>query len=814
MYYNFSKSPSQNTAPQAVAHRRGGTHRVCGSDKTNSIYDGYNYKELLDTAKERGVYRKDMKKVEMALSLKRDDEEKRRAVRDAVIQRQKREQEAQEIQAKKDAEKQALIKQRHERMLWKQRKRGRGEAVSEDSLDNDQMEAEHDKLNGRSEYNHEPVGQALSDGSWDSTSSESTAGPDNQPIDSDCRLRLFEWPYEHMPLLNPPPRLPAVLVSSTLLDHLPFKVPYAPLKVITTSTKQKLFLPGQKYPPGVNTDYVPILSLRTRNAARNGVLEGVLRKATIERASDWANRTQIQGWNARMYFNLPARNETKNLAETYDKWNKENRSLLRVKGRGDGIPADRRKRHAQRYQIKGRRTAEVYDACQYRPLAMCYVPAYLDFSSTQRDDEIVKGSEEVRSLANLFFIRFPGCDVPHYYFWTCEGEWADPTTSNVAWIAADARPKQIGVISVLNDMSEYDSSMHGRQIVEQKWPRKSLKVLRKAWLRIKKPTVAHDTPSSSPVHANFSTLLSAIEHELYQDGLVATLTKYRTKWTINGKQHAWDRFAYALPTLYPSGQMPLAPPIVSLSGTKLAIKSTTIENDRDDYTLLSPLRGDEARTRDDDALWDVVEADDPSPELYLETEVQQGAQCDTDFHGDSQALYRRSSAVFSRSSDKVSQWLEKISPSCEPLTSMSLPSTPTAKGTREEWEPEYLQASQKLSTLECPFGCADWRGMCAKLQAEHMLSHSKIKRNFRRSFHSNLTLEGPSLTDRPNCRALVMSYGTVIDDLEADSDTPVATRRLKLALCGRSRESRALCTSADANSISAASHCCYVGWNL
>jgi hypothetical protein len=55
---------------QAVAHRRGGTHRVKDQDRTDSVYDTFNYKELLDASKARGIYRKDMKKVEMAWALR------------------------------------------------------------------------------------------------------------------------------------------------------------------------------------------------------------------------------------------------------------------------------------------------------------------------------------------------------------------------------------------------------------------------------------------------------------------------------------------------------------------------------------------------------------------------------------------------------------------------------------------------------------------------------------------------------------------------------------------------------------------------
>jgi hypothetical protein len=199
-------------------------------------------------------------------------------------------------------------------------------------------------------------------------------------------------------------------------------------------------LPGSKYPPDVDPDFVPLLDFETRSAARKGHLLGPLRKASIERGADWARRTLVQGWNAHMYFHLGSRNETKALADTYYKWHLENRKLLRIKGKGDADPIDRAARHTQRQRNKAKKTAEVYEASQYRPLAMCYVPAYLDYGNPRLDDQ------RERNLKNLVFVRFPGCDVPHYYFWANQGEWenpegggtaSSPLNGNEGWIRDD-----------------------------------------------------------------------------------------------------------------------------------------------------------------------------------------------------------------------------------------------------------------------------------------------------------------------------------------------------------------------------------------
>ena len=93
--YQGSKGPLEHSkAPQAAVHRRGGTHKVRDEDKTNSIYDTYNYKELVDEVKERGIYRKEMKKVEMAWALKRNDSERKRAERENLNALRKKQQEA------------------------------------------------------------------------------------------------------------------------------------------------------------------------------------------------------------------------------------------------------------------------------------------------------------------------------------------------------------------------------------------------------------------------------------------------------------------------------------------------------------------------------------------------------------------------------------------------------------------------------------------------------------------------------------------------------------------------------------------------
>jgi hypothetical protein len=440
--YGGSPEPSEpSTARYAAVHRRGGTHKVREEHKTDSKYDNYNYKELVDQAKERGIYRKDMKKVEMAWALKHDDEEERRAEQDAVLALQRKRREAKEEEERRAAHKQRQIEEKHERRIEKESRRQRDESVSDDTLSDADIEAQE---TSRNEYAREQFGHALSDESWNSTSTESSPEP---PMDRDtkpdCRLRLFEWPHEQLPDTHPPRFF-------SFSEPKPRAIPYAPLRLTTTSSKQKLVLPGSKYPTSIDPDFCPLLSPRTRSAARNGHLIGTLRHAVVESGVDWAQRTLVQGWNAHMYFHLGSRhhNESKRLADTYRKWWLENRKVLRVKGKGEARKEERAARHVQRRRNRTRLVQEVYESSLWRPGGMGYVAAYLDYWGDRRGGGGGEGrggrfggrrgawEKEERVLENLFFVRFLGCDVPHYYFWSREGEWGDPCFPNPAWEAA------------------------------------------------------------------------------------------------------------------------------------------------------------------------------------------------------------------------------------------------------------------------------------------------------------------------------------------------------------------------------------------
>jgi hypothetical protein len=454
-------------APQSAAHKRGGTHRVEDKHITNTIYDKWNILQLRDECGARGIPTKDVRKYKMARILADGDAEKKRAEHDALVEYQRNQQALQrERKKERDRQRKADAAKEKER-LEKQERRDLGEDVSDDTPDEDEVQLAKD---GADDKHYEAVQDvvgidALSEESWYSSSIESSCCPMTPPIVPECRLRLFEWTYVEMPspVARPPTTppcdrqpenqfgykilsitgtpisptgaaspspspLPTPTAMGKRLEPTPRAVPYAPLKIHTSFSKEKLFLPGRTYPPGVDADFVPLLSPRTQNAARNGHLLGVLRRATIAPATSWTTRTQIQGWNARMFFSLPPRTQHKDLADVYAKWRRESRKLLR--NDPETAPSKQARlhlRHAQRRKNKLKKLVEVLDASAYRPLAICYLPAYLDYAS----DDI---RNTPQTLGNLYYIRFPGCDVPHYYFWSRTDEGEDPTRPNPEWM--------------------------------------------------------------------------------------------------------------------------------------------------------------------------------------------------------------------------------------------------------------------------------------------------------------------------------------------------------------------------------------------
>ncbi|KAF1914081.1 hypothetical protein BDU57DRAFT_333157 [Ampelomyces quisqualis] len=729
-------------APQAAPHRRGGTHRVKDADKTNTIFDDYDYKLLKAECIARGVYVKDMKKVEMAKTLAKNEREKKEAEREAIRERAR---EQQRLEREKQEENDRRLKAdavKHRRRMEREAKRANDENVSDTTPDEDEIQAMYEMYEDNSENADQgPAGWALSEESWDSTSTESSYHSMNRADLPDCKLRLFEWSYMEPPspvkrsVFDPEPvetparrgvgvrmwvgtdevdpktcaLLPSPTAEGQREPPIPRHVPYAPLKVLTTYTSEKLFFPGQTYPPGVDADYVPVLSERTRHAARSGVLEGVLRKASIEPAAYWVDRTQIQGWNARMFFHLPPRNEQKQLKDVYEKWYLESRNLLRVKPLGDGSALTRKQRHDQRHKNKGKKQADVLDASEYRVPAVCYLPAYLDYSIDAESVEEALQHEEHR-FENLFYIRFPGCDVPHYYFWARKGEWADPTTPNPAWTPEVAEREIKQRVKVTPR-----SRLAGKSLPKPPLPPRQLLV------RGKKPVnlPPSPSPSGSPTYA---TITSRIEHDIYTHGLSSTLAKYRAKWLARGNDHAWQIFGRALPSLYPSGEIPSAPPVHPAGKMCVAEKLAHIEHLRQ-INVVFPFRGDEPWTKHDDEWWDVVDATNTCDEDDDEEAHDYAPLKPSEL----EPLYRRASVQSPLVRRACEKWVAQVSPSDVPLTPGSMSDSPACM--QEEWEERFLADQRRIRGLDvvCPFCLGGLGDLGMEEQAAHIYAHSARK---------------------------------------------------------------------------------------
>jgi hypothetical protein len=804
-------------ASLSAAHKRGGTHRVKDEHRTNTIFDEWDYKQLKNECIARKIWIKDSKKHEMAIALAKDDQHKKRAERDAIVQHERRKQ---ELEREKQLENDRRLKAdaaKHRKRMRKEARRDRGESVSDDTPDEDELRVMHEMAGNDVDRGYQAAvgGHALSEESWESTLTESSFCSTNQGIGPGCRLRLFEWSYLGMPsdvswsatstrltedrenvkytvalsgrdigkslsgtdeeessALDSPtadeerdisesstgtesesssPASPTTTEEGT--EPAPRKIPYAPLKVNTIASKEKLFFPGQTYPPGVDPDFVPILSPRTRNAVRNGILKGVLCKATVERATSWTTRTTIQGWNARMFFSLPPRNKSKKLSEVYDKWALKNRKLMRIKPGVKATKETRQQRHAQRHRNRPKRLVEVLEASQYRPPAICYLPAYLDYKPDEedREDEV---HDTLQTIDNLFYIRFSGCDVPHYYFWTRNGQWDDPTIPNPGWrwdpaileckrAKAERRNKKIlerERIEMIerrrNDLTRHPRTS-SKRLPDTQTPEPMI---------TKSPFPSSPTPASSPSPISTPTpaptlpsLIAHIETLLTTNGLAHTLHMYRMKWLSDGKHDAWMTFGRAIPALYPGGALPVKPPVKGKGGISVALKLASIEM-LGGKTVLPPYSGDEAWTGRDRLVWGRAEGEGEKMDEvggsdagirgddYADVQRARDDGDDDDDHSSRQeeeeigeldpnkleALFRRSS-IASPFMGRYEEWLEQVS-LCSPISVESLAGSPVGDG--EMWDKLEESSMQDRSMgldLVCPFCLEDLSSMAPRV---------------------------------------------------------------------------------------------------
>ena len=676
-------------APQ---YRRGGKHAVKDEDLTHTKYDDYSREQLLAAVKEAGCYVKDDKKSVMARKLANHERNRQSAERRAMQERKGNEEKKQ--QEIKDAAKASKNRRRAraKRNEDRGKRREHGEDVSSNSDDTDDADEQD-----RSDAHKLTVtgGEALSDETWEDTCSETTVHSVNSRVASGCKLRLFEWPYTTMPSPHPPPDF--------RFELFPTPLTYTPLKLITTHTHEKVTLPGQKYPAGVDPDFVPILDSLTRSAARHGHMIGLLAHATIERATAWQGRTIVQGWNGRMYLSLPSPspNASRNLAldATYRKWRVEKHKLLRPTPGITDPKTDRKRRLAQQTVNKRKATAEVYEASEWRPLAVSYMPAYLDWD---QGTDCTSLQDHVQTTESLFYIRFPGCDLPHYYFWVREGEWSDPTTADPIW-----------------SPSMVERQEHKQTVVE---------ACTTAKYRVKKLTTPPSGLNSTPASSDFEPTLLSIEYDLITYGLAPTLTKNRALAISSGKGEAWNVFTRKLPVLYPSGDLPCVPPAEGVGDQCVAEKiEAVLAGD-----VAVPFTGQESWIRNDDDFWDVVtHASDEevglSPlDVFEDSQRQSCSSTRNDRDASAvEALYRRDSidTPIPPRHQHIWTWLTTISPAYSPHIDPLSP-TPTSSHPELEEPISPLDLNRSNTPSTCPFCSTPWTALPDFEKAGHMLSHS------------------------------------------------------------------------------------------
>jgi hypothetical protein len=675
---------SRKMASRAVPHRRGGTHRVKDADLTGTHWDEKNHQELVFAARDRGVWRKDMPKREMAKALAEQDRLRRMATKRANQEAYKMRKHLEATKKKEKEERERLLQEKEDkrRDLEHQRMLGQKASFSE----------EEEEIDGNI-----GVDQILDDDETDESTVTSTATPSSLgPIFPALKLRIFEWHYREAPPENPP--LPPISASGRVRDDvLPEsylkKLPYVVMNVVTTKTSEKLELPGRAIPAEVGADFVPSLSEHIKDCARNGVLLEPLRRAIIERGTDWAARTQVQWWNGRIYLHLPPRKPETNLASVYAKWRKKKNAKSQAgRQKGAGITkAESKKRAQQRLKEQGEKMLDVFAASEYRP-PICYVPSPLDYPPRDDDDDEIE-----KSLSNLFYIRFQDTDLPHYYFWADLEEWEDPTTPNPAWLetevihpALDNRPIYALMQQQLMLAQQQSRAPRYRSLIPQKH--------RQVKQKRKPVPYKFSATASPPKGSKYKVALWAIEKDLYHHGWANTMYVLREKWLKEGKGREWKLLISELIREFPTGILPTSPPVGQPPHniSSLAEKFAAIEVSSPQRPV-EPIYGDEPWTRDDAAYWVIVDV----PKQRVEGDIQNEGLGSTSTPTESQVLHRRRSSV--------STWMNGLKSPYSPLrTPNQIPprlDTPSKrKAEREAWEERFMhhveQDTALVSTIE------------------------------------------------------------------------------------------------------------------
>ncbi|KAL1612046.1 hypothetical protein SLS60_000269 [Paraconiothyrium brasiliense] len=618
-------------APQAKPHKRGGVHAIKDKDKTGSKWDTMTRDVMVEAALRDPMYIpffakfkqtkekvKDLKKLVLLQTLASADEQLKRKAAQEQREGVKLRKEA-EARRKAEEEKQRAEQQRKEQERL--RREEEGQIVSDE-------EEEEQEL---------PQVYLLQEDS-DTSDTISTLSSSSSSY-SPGKLRMFEWSFA-----DPPSsdywRTPRSWPQQQELQPLP--LPYTPMNVVSIHEREMLHTPGLiSQNQGIEPDRVARLSQHVKDCARNGVLIGPLADAVIESGSDWSERTIVQGWNGRMFFDLPrSERSDEDLADVYRQWKskeaKKKRKSDRKRYHEAGVHKADPRLKALKQKERRKITKNVYKTSQWRP-TIVYLPAYLPAHSEAPDFSPTDIFAPTRNAETLFYIRLEGESVPSFFFWAEQDGWKDPTEPNPLYEEFEHQyARRTSQHSVLT-------------------PRRFSRLV-----RVKKmPAPRRFSPTYTiPKTSRYETALWAIERDLYNHGFHSTLKLYHNRWLIEENKDVWNKLTSVLRNqLPPSGRFPPHPPVRlehDPGMISIAEKLARVEAPFRTRPVL-PIFIDDDWTRNDDAYWTTEERPRTPASDSMEVEMQYAIPISRNGRfvsrpatpGTPQSLHRRISDVFS-----------------------------------------------------------------------------------------------------------------------------------------------------------------------
>ena len=595
--------------PQSKPHARGGIHRVDEDKLTGTIWDRASRMVMRYAAEGKNAEGERLLEYEkykrFFTGFKRVKDLKKEVLLDTlghaerVLEKEAKEQRLQDRKTRREAERQKQEsesrKQQGERRrkAKKQQERNAGALVSDSEEEQSLSGQVEQKQVEKQPKKHPTSDSALSDSSNTTTTQSSSPHMLFLP-----KLHLFEW-------LHPDP--PSRSHWSHNPEYHPKELAYVSLQVISAVKKEPLRLPGRQNK--IVPESVPSLSTEAKDCARNGVLIHQLVGARIESGKDWAQRTIIQGWNGHMYFNLSdsptetdegdARElgsmypDERDLVTIYKEW-KQHRRLERKTyiGIHKSDPRLKKFRVDQQRQL----VKNIYEFSRWHPEYVGFLPAYLGAPQEQPDD--VPTSR--RSLDALFYIILADEQVPSFWFWAEKEEWSNPTERNIAFeeyegFHAHRRPDQLSP-SRRNTKSRSNSQRRDSSLPSQQ-----------NFTRVRISPVPDKFRFSTkvPTTSGYRAAVWVIERDLFNHGYEATLRKYHTMWSADGKEREWAKLTSVLRLQLPPAGFPRHPPVTNLhdpSMISVAEKMARVHTPSASRRVL-PIFINDDWTRNDDAYW-------------------------------------------------------------------------------------------------------------------------------------------------------------------------------------------------------------------